>query len=87
VEAALLEKVDAIRAVLHRCPPDLVADLADRGMMLAGGGAQLPGLDARLRKATGMTVWIADEPGLCAAKGLAAMLEGSITPLALSQAS
>jgi rod shape-determining protein MreB len=87
VQAPLTGLVDAIRAVLHRCPPDLVADLADRGMMLAGGGALLPGLDTRLRKATGMTVHIADEPGLCAAKGLAAMLEGSITPLSLSQAS
>ncbi|MCF6524992.1 rod shape-determining protein [Streptomyces sp. JJ36] len=73
--------IDAIRTVLHRCPPDLVADLADRGMMLAGGSAVLPGLDVRLREATGMAVHIAEDPAGCAVRGLAALMDGTARPL------
>lgn len=81
IEAPLIGLSDAIRSVLHNCPPDLVADLADSGMVLAGGSAQLPGLDERLRAGTGMPVHIADQPSLCAVNGLAAMVEGQIRPL------
>ncbi|GAA1930107.1 rod shape-determining protein [Streptomyces sodiiphilus] len=70
--------LDAIRAVLHRCPPDLVADLADRGVVLTGGGALLPGLDATIRENTGMPVRVAGDPALCAVLGLGRMLEGSV---------
>jgi rod shape-determining protein MreB len=73
--------VDGIGAVLRRCPPDLVADLTDRGIMLAGGGALMPGLDAMLRQATGMPVIIAERPDVCAVRGLGAMMEGRITPM------
>lgn len=76
VQAQLTGLSDTIRAVLHGCPPDLVADLAVRGMTLTGGSAVLPGLDERLRRGTGMSVRIADEPALSAVNGLAAMLEG-----------
>ncbi|MBL1067614.1 rod shape-determining protein [Streptomyces sp. 7-21] len=72
--------LDAIRAVLHRCPPDLVADLADRGIVLTGGGAVLPGLEAMIRENTGMPVSVADEPGLCAVRGLGALVEGRTRP-------
>ncbi|MFI7274417.1 rod shape-determining protein [Streptomyces sp. NPDC049879] len=72
--------LDTIRAVLHRCPPDLVADLAERGVMLTGGAAGLPGLDAIIRDNTGMPVQVADEPGLCAVQGLGALLEGRVRP-------
>lgn len=72
---------DSIRSVLLGCPPDLVADLAERGMVLAGGSSVLPGLDDRIRQTTGMTVHIAEEPQLCAVNGLAAMLEGRVSPL------
>nr|WP_206322901.1 rod shape-determining protein [Streptomyces sp. HNM0575] len=81
IQAPLIGLSDAIRSVLHDCPPDLVADLADRGMMLAGGSALLPGLDERLRAGTGMPVHIADQPSLSAVNGLAAMVEGQVTPL------
>lgn len=81
IQAPLIGLSDAIRSVLHDCPPDLVADLADRGMVLAGGSALLPGLDERLRAGTGMPVHIAEHPSLSAVKGLAAMVEGQITPL------
>jgi rod shape-determining protein MreB and related proteins len=81
IQAPLTGLSDAIRSVLHDCPPDLVADLADRGMMLAGGSALLPGLDERLRAGTGMPVHIAEQPSLSAVNGLAAMIEGHVTPL------
>jgi rod shape-determining protein MreB len=68
--------LDTIRAVLHRCPPDLVADLADRGVMLTGGAAGLPGLLTAIRDHTGMPVNTAEQPDLCAVQGLGALLEG-----------
>jgi rod shape-determining protein MreB and related proteins len=74
----LIALLDAIRAVLHRCPPDLVADLADRGVVLTGGSAVLPGLDSTIRQNTGMPVIVADEPGLCAVQGLGALVEGGV---------
>lgn len=76
--------VDAIRSVLHRCPPDLVADLADRGIMLAGGSALLPGLDDRLRQATAMSVHVAENPAAGTINGAAAMIEGTVRPMCLS---
>jgi rod shape-determining protein MreB and related proteins len=79
--------LDGLRTVLRRCPPDLVADLADRGIVMAGGSAQLPGLDAMLRSTTGMPVSIADDPGTCAIRGLGAMLEGRARPMALESVS
>jgi rod shape-determining protein MreB len=81
VRTPLISLLDSIRSVLHRCPPDLVADLADRGITLTGGAATLPGLDSTLREHTGMPVAIAEEPGLCAVRGLGAMLEGRIRPI------
>lgn len=75
--------VDAIRSVLHRCPPDLVADLADRGVMLAGGSALMPGLDERLRQATRMPVHVAESPATAAVSGLASLIEGKVRPLNL----
>ncbi|WFB08179.1 rod shape-determining protein [Streptomyces sp. LX-29] len=74
---------DSIGAVLRRCPPDLVADLADRGIMLAGGSALLPGLDSILRRATGMPVQVAEQPDVCAVMGLGAMLDGNVQPFDL----
>ncbi|MPY61299.1 rod shape-determining protein [Streptomyces spongiae] len=75
---------DGIGKVLRDCPPDLVADLADRGIMMVGGSALLPGLDQMLRQATGMPVSIAERPELCAIEGLGAMLEGRVEPLELN---
>ncbi len=54
--------VDAVRATLDSCPPELAGDVMDRGIVLAGGGALLQGLDERLRHETGMPVRIADDP-------------------------
>ncbi|GAA2606504.1 hypothetical protein GCM10009863_19960 [Streptomyces axinellae] len=80
IQTPLTGLTDTIRAVLHRCPPDLVADLAERGMVLTGGSALLPGLAERLRAATGMAVRLSEQPELSAVSGLAAMLEGRVQP-------
>ncbi len=66
IREALAEPVAAIietvRVVLEQTPPELAADIVDRGIVLTGGGALLEGLDARLREETGLPVSIADEP-------------------------
>jgi rod shape-determining protein MreB and related proteins len=54
--------VDAVRVVLDRTPPELSADIADKGIVLAGGGALLRNLDVLLREETGLPVMIADDP-------------------------
>ena len=56
--------VSAIRAALERTPPELSADISDRGIVLAGGGALLKHLDKRIREETGLPVCIAEDP-LC----------------------
>lgn len=61
--------VDAVRTTLERCPPELSSDLVDRGMVLAGGGALLRGLDQLLRDETGLPVHIADDPLSAVAEG------------------
>ena len=75
--------VDGIGAVLRRVPPDLVADLTDRGIMLAGGSALMPGLDTMLRQATGMPVSIAEQPDVCSVRGVGAMMEGRVVPMVI----
>ena len=54
--------VDAVRVSLERCPPELSADLVDRGMILAGGGALLRGMDKLLAEETGIPVQVTDDP-------------------------
>jgi rod shape-determining protein MreB len=54
--------IDAIKTTLDRTPPELAADVMDRGIVLTGGGGLLRGLDKRLRHETGMPVRIADTP-------------------------
>ncbi|GAA3835155.1 rod shape-determining protein [Streptomyces phyllanthi] len=83
IQTPLTAVLDGIGKVLRDCPPDLVADLADRGIMMVGGSALLPGLDQMLRASTGMPVHIAERPELCAIQGLGAMLEGRVEPLEL----
>ncbi|MGW0991959.1 rod shape-determining protein [Streptomyces sp. NPDC002523] len=83
IQTPLTGVLDAIGQVLRACPPDLVADLADRGIVMVGGSALLPGFDQMLRQATGMPVHIAERPDICAVQGLGAMMEGRIEPLVL----
>lgn len=84
IHAPLTTVLDGIGKVLRDCPPDLVADLADRGIMMVGGSALLPGLDQMLRNATGMPVQIAERPDVCSVLGLGAMLDGKVQPMVLN---
>lgn len=61
--------VEAVRTTLERTPPELSADLIDRGIVMAGGGALLRGLDKLLGEETGLPVHIADDPLTAVAKG------------------
>ncbi len=61
--------VNAVRVTLERCPPELAADLVDRGIVLAGGGALLKGLDRLLKEQTGLPVHIAEDPLSAVAEG------------------
>ncbi|MFE3639350.1 rod shape-determining protein [Streptomyces cellostaticus] len=84
IQTPLTSVLDGIGKVLRECPPELVADLADRGLVLVGGSALMPGLDQMLRQATGIPVHIAERPELCAVQGLGAMLAGTVEPLVLN---
>lgn len=66
--------VEAVRNALERCPPELSADLVDRGFVLAGGGALLRGIDRLLCERTGLPVTIADDPLSAVANGTGAVL-------------
>jgi len=66
--------IDAIRITLERCPPELSADLVDRGMVLAGGGALLKGIDKLIAEQTGLPVHIADDPLSAVAEGTGVVL-------------
>src|SRR5690349_11122171 len=66
--------VDAIRVALERTPPELSADISDRGVVLTGGGALLKNLDTRIRKETGLPVSIAEDPLTSVVLGAGKML-------------
>ena len=67
--------VDAIRMTLEATPPELAADIMDRGIVLAGGGAMLRGLDRLIMNETEIPVHVAEEPLTCVAKGAGKVLE------------
>jgi rod shape-determining protein MreB len=66
--------IDAIRITLERCPPELAADLVDRGMILAGGGSLLAGIDKLIAEQTGLPVHVADDPLSAVAEGTGVVL-------------
>jgi len=66
--------VDASKTTLEQTPPELSADLVDRGIVMAGGGSLLRGLDKRISEETGLPVHIADDPLTCVALGTGQML-------------
>lgn len=66
---------EAIKVTLEKTPPELAADIIDQGIMLAGGGALLKGLDLLINHETGMPVKIAERPLDCVADGTGAVLE------------
>ena len=66
--------VNAIRVALERTPPELSADISDRGIVLTGGGGLLKNLDKRIREETGLPVSIADDPLASVVLGTGRML-------------
>ncbi len=75
LEEPLQAIVDAVKETLDRTPPELASDIMDRGIMLAGGGALLQGLDERLRQETQMPAHLAESPLTCVAVGSGRSLE------------
>jgi rod shape-determining protein MreB and related proteins len=67
--------VEAVKLTLERTPPELSADILDRGVMLSGGGALLKGLDERLRLETSLPVHVAEDPLTAVVRGTGKILE------------
>jgi rod shape-determining protein MreB len=79
VREALSEPVDsiiqAVRQALEETPPELAADILDKGIVVTGGGALLKGLDRRLREETNLAIIIAEDPLTCVVRGTGKVLE------------
>ncbi|MBN9534255.1 MAG: rod shape-determining protein [Alphaproteobacteria bacterium] len=69
--------VEAVKVALEATPPELAADIVDKGIVLTGGGSLLNNLDRVLREATGLPVSIADDPLSCVALGTGSVLENT----------
>jgi rod shape-determining protein MreB len=67
--------VEAVKVALEQTPPELAADIVDKGIVLTGGGGLLKNLDLVLREATGLPVIVAEDPLSCVAKGTGIALE------------
>ncbi|AFY78532.1 cell shape determining protein, MreB/Mrl family [Pleurocapsa sp. PCC 7327] len=67
--------VDAVKRTLERTPPELAADIIDRGIMLAGGGALMKGLDTLISHETGIVTHVAEDPLRCVVKGTGEVLK------------
>jgi rod shape-determining protein MreB len=67
--------VDAVRMTLEKTPPELAADIMDRGIVMAGGGSLLRGLDKYIAQETDMQVYVVDDPISCVAYGTGKILE------------
>jgi len=69
------EIIDTVHSVLERTPPELAADISNKGIILTGGGALLYGLDKLIEERTGIPTKVADEPVSCVAKGTGKALD------------
>lgn len=67
--------VDAVRISLERTPPELAADILDRGIILSGGGSMLRGFDQRLREETNLPINLVEDPLTCVVRGTGKVLE------------
>ncbi|MEZ0285781.1 MAG: rod shape-determining protein [Thermoleophilia bacterium] len=75
LEEPMIQIIDAVKSTLDKTPPELASDIMDRGIMLAGGGSLLQGLDERLRRETEMPIHVAESPLTCVAVGSGRSLE------------
>ena len=67
--------IEAVKQVLHNTPPELSADVMEKGIVMSGGSSLLRNLDELISQATGVACYVADEPLLCVAKGTGIALE------------
>lgn len=67
--------IDTVKDALDEVPPEIISDLLDSGICLAGGGAQILGLVPRLKDELNLRVWIAEDPMTCVARGAGLVLE------------
>ena len=67
--------LESVRLTLERCPPELAADLVDRGIVMAGGGSLLRGIDRLVAEETGLPVHVADDPMSAVAEGTGRVLQ------------
>ena len=75
LEEPLQQIIDAVKSTLDKTPPELASDIMDRGIMMAGGGSLLQGLDERLRQETELPIHVAESPLTCVAVGSGRSLE------------
>lgn len=75
IKKVLSEILDAVKSVLQKTPPELAADVIDKGMIITGGGAKLKNIDKLLTKVTGVPCQVAEDSELCTAKGTGIALE------------
>ncbi|MDD8011950.1 MAG: rod shape-determining protein [Acidobacteriota bacterium] len=75
LEGVVQTMIDVVRNTLERTPPELAADIVDRGIILCGGGALLKNLDKRLREETSLPIFIADDPLSSVVLGAGKVLE------------
>jgi len=80
IDASLAQIISIIKDTIEETPPELVADIVDQGIVLAGGGALLQGLDRRIAEATQMPVHVADDPLTCVVRGTGIVLESIDDP-------
>jgi rod shape-determining protein MreB len=67
--------IEAVRQALEETPPELSADILDKGIVVTGGGALIRGIDKRLREETNLPINIAEDPLTCVARGTGKVLE------------
>jgi rod shape-determining protein MreB len=67
--------VEAVKQALEQTPPELSADILDKGIIMTGGSSQLRGLDERIRQETNLPVNVIDEPLTCVARGALKIIE------------
>ena len=72
---SISEIVDSVKQTLEKTPPELASDIAERGIVLAGGGALIQNLDKLLSYKTNMPVYVAEEPLNCVVKGTEKTIE------------
>ena len=75
ISEILAEIIQVIKHVLRETPPELSADIMNKGMVISGGGALLRNIDDLISQSTGIPCFVAEEPLLCVVKGTGVVLE------------